>query len=107
MARQIVVLDIVVEPGSLAPYHVDGVFWLVAPAGRVRPVPAFTSAVPLDTVVPWGVSATELAALRAGTLVEQSFSSDQQPNGTGVAAAEVSLLASFAIAQAKLTATAL
>jgi hypothetical protein len=53
------------------------VAWLVAPANMVVPLPNFTSRVPSSTSgtapVSWGVTAAELAALQAGTIVEQQF----------------------------------
>jgi len=66
-------------------FIVSGVYWLTAPANAIVPRPSFVSAVP-------GISASELAALRAGTVVEQPFTSGAYPSGTSQATVDADLV---------------
>ena len=54
---------------------VKGVFWLTAPANRVRPNNNATTLVPPEALVgtTWGYTANDLTALKNGTVVEVTF----------------------------------
>lgn len=54
---------------------VKGVFWLTAPANRVRPNNNATTLLPPESLVGtgWGYTANDLAALKNGTVVEVTF----------------------------------
>lgn len=68
MPNQVAILRVQTNPDPNPSFTVGGVFWLAAPVNNVNPAPFAQSQ------VPW-VDATTLSALRAGTLVEQSFAS--------------------------------
>ena len=87
MPNQVAILRVQTNPDPNPSFTVGGVFWLTVPANNVNPAPFAQSQ------VPW-IDATTLSALRAGTLVEQSFASqpffcplrcqEQRPSRTGV-----------------------
>lgn len=104
--RQIIILNVANSSDGTS-VEVQGVFWLVAPATRTKPVPAFVSAVPLSTAVAWGITPAELLALQAGTLVEQPFDTGQMPKqGLTVPSVETTLQTAYTAAQAALTGAA-
>jgi len=99
-ARQIIVLDIQKIGGDT---QVSGVFWLIAPANRVRPSPGAVSALPPVASVPtWGITAGELASLQAGATIEQPFTSGLFSAGTSIPNIESGLQALYTAAQAAL-----
>lgn len=102
MAREIIILGVQNQPdGSVI---VSGVFWLIAPAALVVPLPNFVSKVPLASAVTWGITtgaSSELAALQAGTTVEQGFASGQL-SGLTVAQIQAGLIAAYTNAQTAL-----
>lgn len=98
MAREIIVTGVQSQPdGSVV---VSGVFWLIAPATRVIPLPNGKSILPPAASVPtWGIQTAELSAIQAGTTVEQSFTSGQLAAGT----IQATLQAMYSAAQTALT----
>lgn len=87
--------QVVTTGGTTQPdgsFSVAGVFWLAAPSNAVVPAPAAVSVVP-------GVLASDLAALRAGAIVEQAFTTGLYASGTTQAAVDADLLARFTAAQ--------
>lgn len=104
MARQIIVID---YSQASATVNIACVFWLTAPAARVVPVPNFTSRIPVQgSGISWGITPAELAALQAGTVVEQMFSTQFPMAGNSNAIMQAGLLASYNSAQAQLAASA-
>ena len=97
MSNQIVVLN--ASTSADGSFSVSGVFWLVAPANNVVPRPQFSSQVPF-------VDQATLNALRAGTLVEQSFSTGFYPPGTSLATIQAALQVQYTAAQAAVTSAA-
>lgn len=71
--RQVIGLNRTIDATGLN-VRVDMVNWLVAPVSFITPLPNFVSRVPSSSVVSWGVTPAELAALQAGTIVEVSDS---------------------------------
>lgn len=103
MAREIIVLDAAQESTQVN-LVITFACWLTAPASRIVPQPNFKSAVPLATNGPsWGVTATELTALQAGTIVEQVSSVSLPVSGLTVAACEAAVQARFTALQTALT----
>lgn len=82
-----------------------GVFWLDAPVNKQIQSPGLVSRVPLDSVVSWGVSAAELALLRAGAIVEQTWDSGQLSSSLGPTPVENGLVNAFNAAQTALADT--
>jgi len=100
MAREIIVTSVIKNPDNSV--TVGGVYWLAAPTNRVIPRPGLVSQVPLASAVTWGITTGELAALQAGTTVEQSFSFGVAA-GVGAASIEASLQTDYATQQTALT----
>jgi hypothetical protein len=75
MATQAVTISSTADASGA--FTVSGVFWCIAPANNIVPLPAFRSAVP-------SVTASDLAALRSGSVVEVPF---QAPSGFGASGA--------------------
>jgi hypothetical protein len=104
LPNQIVPLSSSINPADSS-FSYSGVFWLTVPTANVVPRPSFASAVPF-------IDQVTLAALRAGTLQEQSFTSGYYPSGTTAAAVQSSsstppsLQSLFTTAQSALTAAA-
>lgn len=77
LAREIFVIEAEKLEGS-GEIRATLVFWLLAPANRVRPNPGATAGIPPSTVVDptngvsWGYTAAELLAIRAGTTIVQT-----------------------------------
>ena len=82
---------------------IAGVFWLDAPANRIVLLPNFKSVVPAVATVSWGITPTELAALQAGTIVEQAFDSGQLNSSLTVTQIENGIANAFTAAQTALT----
>jgi hypothetical protein len=98
MSNQIVPLS--TSPNAAdGSFSVSGVFWLAVPANNVVPFPGFVSRVPF-------IDQATLTALRAGTLVEQGFTSQLFASGTSLATVQAALVTAYGTAQAALTATA-
>jgi len=77
--RQIIVLDANLsgDPSALL-LNIICAFWLVAPANRIVPLPAYVPRTPAaagvisgQAGVSWGVTQAELTALQSGVIVEQ------------------------------------
>lgn len=101
--REIVVIDISTSSDGLS-LDLQAVFWLVAAATHIRPLPTFVSQVPLASAVSWGITPAELAALQAGTLIERTYDTGQMPKaGLTVGSVEANLQAAYAAAQTALT----
>ena len=98
MSNQIVPLSSSTNAADSS-FSYSGVYWLVVPANNVVPRPSLTSQVPF-------VDQATLASLRAGTLVEQSWTSVLFPSGTTLATVQAALQAAFTTAQAAVTAAA-
>lgn len=99
MARKIIVLD--VSKSASGDYSVRCAFWLTAPANRVVPKPASTTSMVVNATAP------EIAAIVAGTIVEQIVNdSGAFPAATTLASAQATLVTQYNAAQAALTATA-
>lgn len=73
-------------------FTVSGVFWLTAPTNGVVPQPNARSNVS-------GISNSDLSALRAGSIVEQTFTSAVFGPGTSQATVDAALQALFTTAQ--------
>lgn len=98
MANQIVPLSFSLNTADSGLSY-SGVFWLVVPAANVVPFPGFTSRVPF-------IDQVTLAALRAGSLVEQTFTSQIFPPGTVATTVQAAFVTSYGTAQAAVTAGA-
>lgn len=90
MTNQIIILN--TNTQSNGDFSVSGVFWLVAPANRIVPVPMNSSQVP-------NVSATQLTLLQNGTLVEVPFSTGLYPINTVLADVQSDLQTQYTNAQ--------
>lgn len=75
-------------------------FWLVAPPNNVQPLPNFKSVVPSSKI-----DAPTLAALQAGTLVEQQWSTGLLPSSSTLAQLKALAQAAYTAMQTALTAT--
>jgi hypothetical protein len=93
MTSQIIILTSSTQPDNS--FAVLGVFWLTAPSNAVIPLPAFKSQVPNIAIV-------DLASLRAGTIVEQSFNSGLFPSGTTLVTVQTTLQTQYTAAQTAL-----
>jgi hypothetical protein len=101
VAREIIITGVDRQPDGAT--VVACVFWINAPANRVRPLPASAaSQLPTSPGVAWGVTTAEQASLTAGSVVEQGYVSGQFPSGTGAAAIQAGLQTAYAAAQAAL-----
>jgi hypothetical protein len=96
MANQIVCLSTTYSASGDSSFTVSGVFWLVVPANNVVPTPKFQSQVPF-------IDAATLVQLRAGTLLEQSFTTGLFVTGTSLATIQSSVQSLFTTAQTVLT----
>jgi hypothetical protein len=100
----IVPLSVTINPNDSS-FAIGGVFWLTVPANNVLPNPGATSQVK-------SIDQVTLAALRAGTLQEQPFTSGYFPSGSSAAVVQTSsttppaLATLYSTAQAVLTAAA-
>ena len=101
--RQILLLDTQKMPDSS--YYVKYVFWLAAPANRVRPWPNFVSSVPLVSAVSWGVTPTELVALQSGSFVEVSGLTGNYVSTTSESALATDLQTQYSAMQSSLNET--
>ena len=99
--RRIILTNI--QKQSTGDIIIYGVFWLDAPANRIVLLPNFKSVVPASTTVSWGITPTELAALQAGTIVEQAFDSGQLNSSLTVTQIENGIANAFTAAQTALT----
>ena len=99
--RRIVLTNI--QKQSTGDIIIYGVFWLDAPANRIVLLPNFKSVVPAVATVSWGITATELAALQAGTIVEQAFDSGNLNSSLTVNQIQNGLQAALTAAQTALT----
>jgi hypothetical protein len=77
-------------------FSVSGVFWLVVPTNNVVPASNFVSRVSF-------IDQTTLSALRAGTLVEQPFTSPNFAASTSLATVQADLVTLFTAAQTVVT----
>src|SRR5271157_231727 len=77
-------------------FQVSGVFWLSAPANSIVPNPKAQSQIP-------NVSSTDLANLRSGSVIEQTFISGWFPSGTTSGSVQSSLITQQTAAQTALT----
>lgn len=80
-------------------FSYSGVFWLSVPSANVVPNPNASSQVRF-------IDQLTLAALRAGTLVEQPFTTILFPSGTTQATAQTAMAAQYTTAQGIVTAAA-
>jgi hypothetical protein len=101
MAREIIIVDVKNNPAD-GSFEIAAALWLVAPANKVVPQPSVSSAVPPSSSVSWGVTTAELAALQAGTVVEQVIRSGQLPSATTGAQVKTALQNAYAAAQTAL-----
>lgn len=111
MARQILVFPEPLVNADTQAWTVSGVFWLAAPVNNQRPLPGYTSMIPLATApgaTTWGVQPLELGSLQNGTVVEQPFTFTLPVAGLAPAAINSALgakaLTDFNAAQAALVA---
>ena len=92
MANQIVPLTYLPNATGDGLFAIGGVFWLVVPAANVIPLPFVQSKVPF-------IDGATLAAIRAGTLLEQPFVSQLFASGTSLATVQAALVTAFGAAQ--------
>lgn len=92
MAREIIVLSVQKDARGIV---VSCAFWLTVPAALVRNAPSVSSAVPPSASISWGITATELAALQAGT-VRELVMEIALPATTTLAAAQAQIASQFA-----------
>ncbi len=90
MSSEIIILGTVTQADSS--FYVTGVFWLTALTNAVIPLPLFKSQVP-------NIATADLASLRTGTIVEQSFNSGAFVAGTTLATVQSSLQTQYTNAQ--------
>jgi hypothetical protein len=74
VARQIIVIDAALDTTGKT-LTLTYACWVAALANRIKVLPNFVSAVPPSGNVTWGITAAELTALQAGTVVEQTATS--------------------------------
>jgi hypothetical protein len=96
MAATFPIITLSVSANADGSFVVSGVFWLTAPANAQVPNPTAPSLVS-------GIAATDLAAIRAGTVVEQGFTTGAYASGTTQATVDADLQARFTAAQNALT----
>lgn len=114
MAREIFVVDAENNPAS-GDKTARLVFWLAAPANRVRPNPTASPGIPPSTVldpvngVSWGYTAAERDAVRAGTIVveQHELASGEISPPVNLANFRTAASAKYAVRQQAITDSAL